>query len=222
MVRLAILDPVLPHQITERPDELEGIDVVWKGASVDDLESVLPRVKPTVLVVDLDSLGNDPVGRLRKLQAKSNAELVITLYRFARRDLVDELGRDGRKAVKSPISLGGLRMQMLGVLVRSILSPEDKPMTAAASPPGIPARTFTTAQLGRLAEIESAVQCECPNHLSSLLLSLMSFEDYSEGCENKNDADAAVHRALHEHTAQARAMMERALELLVRHEKIVL
>ena len=83
-------------------------------------------------------------------------------------------------------------------------------------------RAFSIPQLGRLAEIKSAIDCECPNHLSNLLLQLNDFEDYSARCTNKNDADAAVHRALYEHTAQARAIMEQALEILVRHEKIVL
>ncbi|CAN5348879.1 hypothetical protein BH09MYX1_BH09MYX1_35080 [soil metagenome] len=52
------------------------------------------------------------------------------------------------------------------------------------------------------------MQCECPNHLSQLLLSLTSFEDYSAACANKNDADAAVHRALYEPPQAARSKEE--------------
>jgi hypothetical protein len=218
VVKIAILDSVLPAQISERPQDLDGIEVVWKGPSVEELRRVFGRAKLDVLVLDLDTVGgDDPVAHVRDLQLQSGAELVITLYRFARRDVVDRLARDGRKAIKAPISLAALRGQMLGVLVRSIFSEEKGVAMTAITP-----RTFTHAQLGRLAEIQSAVQCECPNHLSNILLSLVSFEEYSAKCENQSPEDAAVHHALYESTAQARTIMERALEMLVRHEKIVL
>ena len=220
MVKLAILDTVLPFQIEERPSDLEGIEVVWKGSSLEELRRVLGQLKLDVLVVDLETLGaEDPVARVRDLQLQSVAELVITLYKFARRDVVDRLARDGRKAVKAPISIAALRGKMLGVLVRSMLSNEAK---ERGRPQSMQPRMFTNAQLGRLAEIKSAVQCECPNHLSTLLTSLVAFEEYSAKCESQDPEDAAVHRALYERTAQARAIMEGALELLVRHEKIVL
>lgn len=220
MLRIAILDPVLPHQLAERPGDLEGVEVVWKGTSLDDMKSSVARLKPSVLVVDLDTVGAlDAVARVRELQALSGAELVITLYRFARREVVEALTAEGRKAVKAPVSLAGLRTQMMGALVRSILTPSTTPSAATAE---VPARTFTAAQLGRLAEIKSAVQCECPNHLSSLILSLLAFEDYSARCENMSPEDARVHRSLYEHTARAREVMERALEVLLVHEKIAL
>ncbi len=218
-LRIAILDSVLPHQIRERPRDLEGVDIVWQGTSPTELEASFDQTRPAVLVLDLDTLGaEDPVARVRDLQKSSQAELVITLYRFARREVVSELAKDGRRAVRAPISLSGLRTQMLGSIIKSILHGQEATAVAHAAPP----RKFSTAQLGRLAEIESAVQCECPNHLSTILLSLTSFEDYSAKCESLNDADAAVHGALYEHTARARAIMEDALAILLKHEKIVL
>lgn len=66
------------------------------------------------------------------------------------------------------------------------------------------------------------MDCECPNHLSEILLQLGSFEDYSAACENRNQADAAIHAALHRATGQARAIMEEALAQLLVHERIVL
>jgi hypothetical protein len=81
-------------------------------------------------------------------------------------------------------------------------------------------RIFTTAQLGKLQEIISTVDCECPNHISSIVSSLFSFEDYSEKCFNKNDQDAAIHKMLYEKTMEARQIMEKALKEVCEFEKI--
>ncbi len=220
MVKLAVLDPVLPHQLRERSRDLEGIEVVWKGSVLAELLEAVRVEQPQVVVVDLESLGEEPAAKVREIEAAApSIELVITLYRFARRTTVDALAGEGRKVVRAPVTLQSLRSQMLGVVVRSIFA--EKPIEPKRSDP-IPPRTFTDAQLGRLVEIKSAVPCECPNQVAQLLLALTSFEDYSARCENQNDADAELHRALHEHTARAREIMERALERLLVHEKIVL
>jgi DNA-binding NarL/FixJ family response regulator len=221
MVKLALLDPVLPHQLRERADDLEGIEVVWKGTELPALLDAVRAHHPKVVVVDLDSLGPDPAARIREVEAASpSVELVITLYHFARRATVDALSGERRKAVRAPVTLKNLRSQMLGVVVRSIFSGDAREARDPKAEARIPARTYTSAQLGRLVEIPSSIQCECPNHVAQLVLALESFEDYAAACENRNDADAAVHRALHEHTARAREVMERALELLLAHEKI--
>ena len=81
---------------------------------------------------------------------------------------------------------------------------------------------YTREQLGKLMEITSAVQCECPNHVAQLVEKLQSFERYSKDCENRNDADRAVHAALYKSSALARAEMEKALTMLIAHEKIQL
>lgn len=51
------------------------------------------------------------------------------------------------------------------------------------------------------------VDCECPHHLVGIIRTLNEFEFYSANCEHRR-ADDAVLRAS---TAQARALMERAL-----------
>ena len=79
-------------------------------------------------------------------------------------------------------------------------------------------RRFSTEQLAHLLEISSGVDCECPNHLAGLVERLVAFEDYSAGCEDKNEADRELHALLHRETAKARAIMELALVELVRAE----
>ena len=57
-----------------------------------------------------------------------------------------------------------------------------------------------------------SVECECPEHVVTLIGSLAAFESYSANCKNRNPTDAALHAYLHRITAHARALMEEALE----------
>lgn len=91
------------------------------------------------------------------------------------------------------------------------------PVPATPKPP-----RYSPAQLGKLLEVSSAVQCERPNHLSQIVSGLRAFEEYSKYCENRNEADRQVHALLYRYTAAARAVMEDALAALVKHENIQL
>ena len=83
-------------------------------------------------------------------------------------------------------------------------------------------RLFSQSQLGRLQEIQSAVRCECPSHLSELVTSLAAFEEYSRSCENRDSQDAKLHSHLYKQTSRARRLMEEALLALCQYEKIEL
>lgn len=85
---------------------------------------------------------------------------------------------------------------------------------------GIAPRRYTDAQLGRLQEIRSVLDCECPNHLSAIVASLAAFERYSQTCEDENPEDAAIHAMLCEQTARARTIIEQALSELLKHEGV--
>lgn len=84
------------------------------------------------------------------------------------------------------------------------------------------ARRFSDADLGRIQEIQTVIDCECPNHIAEVLQSLVAFEAYSARCSSKNDADAQMHAKLHQLTQQARVIMEGAMADLLVYEKIEL
>ncbi len=85
-----------------------------------------------------------------------------------------------------------------------------------------PAPRFNTTQLGRLMQIKSVVECECPNHLAGILLRLTAFEAYAAGCASRNEQDAAIHEMLRVKTAAARVIIEEGLAELVAFEGITL
>lgn len=234
MTRLAILDELLPAQLRERPQELSPVEVVWTGTDIDQLVRDAPDTQPTVLALDFDLLGGEEhaAAQTRRLVEATGAELAIVMHGFTRREVLREVTRPGVRTVRSPISLAALKAQMTSVIVRQMLSGDDAPkreapaprprVAAAAITASVAPRRFTRAQLGRLREIQSKVECECPNHLSDLVLALSAFEDYSASCENKSPADALVHAGLFRSTAEARRIMEDALEGLLKHEGITL
>ncbi|MEC7521478.1 MAG: hypothetical protein VYE22_16485 [Myxococcota bacterium] len=232
MTRIAILDETLPAQVAENPGAFEGIEVVWAGTDVHDLLGRAPEVAPHVLVCSLSLLEPHPTEMLQRLERLESLELVILLYEFARREELSSYEGGRRRVVKAPVSPERLRSQMMSVVVKQLFggaSASRATLAAAASaaPPAAPRgtnppRRFTPAQLGRLMEIQSAVDCECPNHLSQLVSSLAAFERYSAQCEDRGDADAEVHGMLHRETGRARALMEEALARLVAHEGIEL
>jgi len=245
-ISLAILDDILPAQLRERPDEADGLDVVWAGTDLATLFDRAATLRPMVVVAALPLLGDKPDEAVARIVAAAQPEMFITLYSFARRDVVERLSGDKRRVLKGPVSPRMLRAQMMGVIVRSIMSDGHAANSAtaqrsattqrtvvptpAARAPAVaraPARAresthaFDDAQLGRLREIRSPLQCECPNHVAELVISLNAFEAYSRDCLNRDDADAKIHAMLYERTIEARKIMEEALTALVRHEKIV-
>jgi hypothetical protein len=244
-IRLAVLDERLSAQLDTRP-ATEGLEVVWKGAVLAQLEQQGPRLKPNVLVLDLELLGAEPAATIDRLRDQCGSDLVFAVYTFAKRDLLANVERTSARLMQSPVSLDRLRAQMTGLIVRHLLGRGDEVEMETTPTPSVPAAPrrsdrdvgalaatavdarpvppprFTPAQLGKLAELESSIECECPNHLADLLTRLGAFERYSAGCASRNEEDAAVHRMLNAETGRARAVLEAALTRLLEFEKIAI
>lgn len=217
---MVILDDSLPQQLQHAAGPLGDVTVTWTGTDPDALVAHCRKQRPHVAIVNVDLLGAmlQPDRRIAMLKEETGAELVIALYSFLRRQDLEAITSVSRP-LRGPVTLARLRSQMLSVIVRHMLDDEETktPAKVEVGPP-----RFSSAQLARLMEIQSAVDCECPNHLSELVSSLSAFEAYARNCESRSPADAKIHADLALFTAQARAVMERALERVIEHEKIIL
>jgi len=232
MVKVAILDDRLPLQLRERPAALGDVDVVWAGQDPQELIRHAKSKPPQVLVANIELIPGALPDGPQQLLRDTQAELLIAVYTFARREDLAALSAPNMRPLRAPIRLEFLRAQMMSVIVRDVLNrapagspPSVPPRSMTPAPivsPVVPPMRFTPTQLGKLAEITSSVDCECPNHLSDLVTSLQAFERYSQSCQNRNKADAELHHRLYVATAHARHMMEQALEDLIKQEKIVL
>jgi hypothetical protein len=215
---LAILDDQLPVRIEAEPGELNDVDVVWTGQSVEALAEALPSLRPRVLVLQLEHLGRDPIAKAQELTKLADAELTLVSYAFAPREVLKALQQDAVRAMRAPLTVPALRAQMTSVIVRSLMAggaDERRPGAGEIRPP-----RFSPSQLAKLESIASSMQCECPQHISSLLSSLVYFEAYCKECENRSSEDSMVHRMLYERTAGARMMLEDGLERVLEHENI--
>jgi len=216
-VRLAILDESAAAQLQASSSQTSDLTVVWHGTSLAALRKAAPELDIDVLLLNLELLGADPVAAIGEMVHLTGADLVITLYAFAKRELLERLSDGPRvRALRGPINLPQLRSQMMDVIARNILG------SGSSTTSGLSPARYSHAQLGKLQQIASKVDCECPNHLSALLQSLLDFERYSKNCESRSSEDAEVHRLLYESTARARAIMERALDRLIEHEGITI
>lgn len=249
MVKLALLGESYPAQLRENPQALRDVEVVWSGASLEAFREEAPAKRPDVLALDFLELNGVQRGVVPGLLEDSGARHAIVTYRFARRGVLQQYPAGKVRLLQGPISLSLLRAHVHLAMLDDMLQPQPlkasvpaparapTPSSAAgpALQPGAPgavstvtvpavpkAPRYSPEQLGVLLEVSSAVQCECPNHLSQIVSGLQAFEEYSKHCENRNEADRQVHALLYRYTAAARAVMEEALTALVKHEDIEL
>lgn len=215
---VAILDDQLPTRLQADPSELEDVDVVWTGQSLLELAAALPQLRPQVLVLQLEHLGPEPIAKAQELTTLAHAELTIVSYAFARREVLKGLQREALRPLRAPLTATALRLQMTSMIVRSLMESGDGQARAVVGEIRPP--RFSPAQLAMLESTTTSIKCECPQQVSMLLSSLVYFEAYCKECENRNEADAKIHRMLYERTARARMLLEDGLDQLLEHEDL--
>ncbi|MEM6289787.1 MAG: MerR family transcriptional regulator [Myxococcota bacterium] len=171
------------------------------------------------LVVELELLGDDPELRLEELFEHSGADSVIVEYGFARGSTLEALAQIGAQVVRGPLTVADVTRL---VRVQSVLPRPSVPFVPPSVPSDPPAPRFDSARLARLREMQSTTECECPNHVATLVTALTSFEEYSKTCVSTQPSDAELHAGLAYGTSRARAVMEELLMRLCEYEGIEL
>ncbi len=217
MVTISVLHESIAAYVK---DEKKHFELLAGTTDLARFEKSIEMDSPQVLLLDVALLGTDPVAKVRELERKAMPETTILIYSFAKRDVINALRGEKRQVMRGPLKMQDLRTALINLIVRDMTS---KPLPAKhavvpETPP--PAVFFTAEQLTRLQEIKSVVDCECPNHVSDIIISLKAFEDYSKQCESKNDADVKMHEFLWRASGHSRALMEHALKELCRFEGI--
>ena len=220
-LRVALLDPSLAEQIQMRPTDSAGREVVVRAADLDDFLAQLATARPDLLILNLDRLGGDPVSALERSLAVSGARTAVVVYTFAPRRRLAALVRSGARLIQLPLSVELLwRTLDAWLAIRRSESTAAPARAPAETPAEVVPRRFSDAELARLREVASSVECECPNHLSGLVASLAAFEHYSRQCQVENPADERIHGVLAEGTGRARVLMEQLLAHLCDHDGI--
>ncbi len=228
MISLAILHATLPSYMAQAEgDESKHLKVVAASTNLDEFEAMVIETRPQVMVLDLTLLGSQPEAALARLEQRVSPELSLVVYAFAKWEVIEQLRGAKRQVMRAPISVRAMRASLVNLIVRQMT--KSQPAAAVATSgiePGripriaAPRRRFDDVQLVGLQEIQSVVDCECPNQVADLILALNAFENYSAQCQNRNAADAEIHAMLARVTGHARAIMEAGLVRLCEFEKI--
>lgn len=193
------------------------------AAESSDLEELVANTKPSILdllVVEIGSLFPEDVVKIQEVVRVLSVHRAIVIYQFASEATLSEGNIEKITALKAPVTASEILLACSAEIQFNRGTKVDPVALELPEDSDVPRRRFSSEQLVALSKRASAVKCECPQHLSQLLESLMAFEDYSRACENRNEKDAELHAFLYHSTAKCRANMEEALDQVLRAEGI--
>lgn len=190
---------------------LAGLDVRASHASLEQVAAGGDDSGAQVLVAELSELDDTALPLLAAARAASGVAATVVLYRFCPSATIRALRAQGCLVARVPADLGELALLCRAALAGQRLSaPQD---TAAPAARVAPPR-FDDEALAAMTAASNRLSCECPRHLSDILMMLFSFERYSAQCAHRNPEDARLHAQLELAAGQARTVLEGALETL--------
>jgi len=172
-------------------------------------------VETDALLIHLSSLQDETVDTILMLGSAFHAKVVVVVYAFGTDRAVSALRHAGVRAQREPLGQP-VASEILHDLAFSVRQHDDA--QSLVPTPRSP-RRYTDEALAAMADQSSTISCECPRHITELVLQLSAFEQYSDECIARTPEDAALHRYLGEVSNRARAMFELALERIAREEK---
>lgn len=173
---------------------------------------------PEILLVKVNTLHDSIRSQIQELALRQRVAHTVVVYNFAQEAVVQAMRAGGALVRRGPVS-----DYDLSDLISSVMLVDTAKSLGRIHPDSlIPARKYSDDTLSRVAAISSNMLCECPRHVAELIAQLASFEQYSQECLNKNEEDAHLHAHLHAVSGSARALFERALEMVAQHENIPL
>ena len=186
-----------------------------------DLAEAAPATfndQPKILLIKVSTLNDSARVQIESLVARHPILKAIVVYNYGQEGVVEALKVMGMLVRREPMS-----DYELSDLISSVLLVDASTSIGTAGLTAlIPARKYSDATLTRVAGISSSILCECPRHVAELIGQLASFEQYSQECLNSSTEDAHLHGYLRAVSGSARAMFERALEMVAVHEGISL
>jgi DNA-binding transcriptional MerR regulator len=184
------------------------------------------RSESGLLLLALPTLHQDQAAGLRQLADAWRTEQAAVHCGYAMPGACDAAGRAGFAVQRGPLNddmlADWLRQLSDAAIPKQATEPSSPPVPAWAPPGTPPPRRFDDTTLADIAALSSTVACECPRHVSELLLQLTAFEAYSAECASQSTIETELHRYLQRSAAAARAILEVALERIALHEGLVL
>jgi DNA-binding transcriptional MerR regulator len=195
----------------------------WTASQPVDAEPL----RAELLVAELATLQPESANRLLALMRQLGAEHAVVVYAFGPDVVAERLRRAGCSLHRAPMDDAALRALVSTLCAATTGLPRVMASGSGAPVPlggagQVPPRRFDDDTLVQLAAASGTMACECPRHVAELISQLASFEQYSQECLHRSSEDAHLHAHLASVSGSARALFERALEMVAEHEGIVL
>ena len=217
-MRLALMGMALARRLAVGGRELLALDIVAHFQNLDEAAATWLGTGAQLLLMEISELDEGVVPAIGALRQKLGMAVVV-LYRFGASATIRQLRAQGCLLARVPNDVAEIVLLCQAALAALPLAQAQ----LARQRPAAPApRRFDDRALTELAAASSTVHCECPRHLTEILLMINSFERYSEQCSSRNVADALLHEQLGRAAATARMVLEEALLRLARAEALPL
>lgn len=216
-IGIAVLGDYLPAQLLAHDRDIAPINVQLAESNRDRFAADLRCQAADVVVLESPVLGPDQSTQLLDYMKDCGAKRGVIIYGFGSSRDVERARKFNIVVLRAPVDIEEVHAAVVRAYTQPLLGkPQPKKPEVEESPGwnfagASTARLFNQQQIARLANTSSTIECECPKHLAQLVGDLSAFEMYSANCADRDDDDAALHRYLHQTTAQARALVEVAL-----------
>ncbi len=216
-VRVAVVGDALAMRVAHF--QLPAVQVVATSPNAAGAIEALRGVTADILLVELPTLQRESAQSIRSLAKQVAPQQIVVEYGYGPQSIEQELRTLGCSLVHAPMEIDQLvsLCQLLPPASRTRMPPVSLPESGPAAPP-----RFDRKTLAEISVASVALNCECPHHISQLLVQLGNFETYSAECESRSPADAELHRYLKNVAGVARMILEDALVHVVEVEKIPL
>lgn len=217
-LRVALVGPALARRLAGGGRELLALDIVANCQELGGAVAALTGSGTEVLLMEISELDDGVVPAIIALRKQLGVAAVV-LYRFCSSATIRQLREHGCLVARAPTDAAEIVLLCQAALAAEPATLTPHVQLAVGAPA---ARRFDDQALAVVAAASSSVYCECPRHLSEILLMLNSFERYSAQCAARTPADALLHEQLNHAAGCARALLEEALVRLARAEGLPL
>lgn len=170
-----------------------------------------------ILVIEYPAIHEEDIDRINALFKDSGATQLILIYGFTNSAAKKLLDKSSYKYIQAPITIDNLQREIGDLIKEQNINNEDNEIKLEIK---APKRTYKNKQLIDLSSASSVIQCECPQHLSSMIIKLVQFEQYSTECIDRYEKDAKLHAILGNMAGHARSILEQALSKIVKAESL--
>ncbi len=215
-MRAMVVGDSLVRRIAASGRDGRALQVQRHCARLEQVASMADGVALDVLLIEASELDDAAVAQIAAARDIMRPLATVVLYRFCGSATIRALRSEGCLVARVPAEIGELVS-----LCRSALAGQGLPAPDPQGEPVAP-RRFDDQALAAITAAGNRLSCECPRHLSDILMMVGSFERYSAQCAARNQEDARLHRELELASGRARMVLETAMERLALAEGLPL